>query len=197
MRAADLMSAPAVTVTPGTSAKSAIALLTAHGFTALPVVEDGDRLVGVVTEADLLHGRVIPDARVRRERPPQPKWTVGEVMTPDPDQVTSGACVAKVARLMLDRGRRALPVVDRGRVVGMITRRDLLRVLARDDLDILADLRRKLAAYGDSRRWTVSVADGAVTVLDEHDDAADRHVVRVLAESVPGVQAVTVAARPA
>ncbi|UVS78505.1 HPP family protein [Actinokineospora sp. UTMC 2448] len=197
MRADDLMSSPAVTVTPATPAKAAIALLAAHGFTALPVVEDGDRLVGLVTEADLLRGRVLPDARTPHDCPPDPKWTVGEVMTAHPCRVAPNADVARVAKLMLDRGLRSVPVTDNGRLVGMLTRRDLLRVLARDDLDILAELRRKLAAYGGGRRWTVTVADGAVTVLDEHDDPADRHVARVLAESVPGVQAVTVAAKPA
>ncbi|MFC7615422.1 HPP family protein [Actinokineospora soli] len=196
MRAKDLMSTPAVTVAPGTPAKAALAVLAAHGFTALPVVE-GDRLVGLVTEADLLRGRVVADPRTPHGVPPEPGWTVGEVMRADTLRVAPGADVATAARVMLEHGVRSVPVADGDRLVGVLTYRDLLRVLARDDLDILADVRHRLAAYGGSGRWEVSVADGAVTVLDEHDDATDRHVARVLVESVPGVQAVRVSARPA
>jgi CBS domain-containing protein len=190
----ELMSEPVVTVRPRTPAKAAIALLAAHGFTALPVVDDG-RLVGVVTESDLLRGRVVTDARTSHAPATTPETTVGAVMTRDPRTVAPNTDVAKVARLMLDERLRSVPVLENGLVVGVVTRRDLLRVLARDDLDILADVRRRLAAYGGRARWAVTVSDGAVTVVDDFDDAPDRHVARVLAESVPGVQAVTVTAK--
>jgi CBS domain-containing protein len=195
VRTRELMSSPAVTVRPRTPAKTAIALLAAHGFTALPVVDRG-RLVGVVTEADLLRGRVVTDPRTPHEPPPAPGTTVAAVMTENPRTVAPTSDAAAVARLMLDEHLRSVPVTDGDAVVGVITRRDLLRVLARDDLDILADVRRRLAAYGGPERWSVSVSDGAVTVVDDFDDAPDRHVARVLAESVPGVQTVTVAAQP-
>ena len=195
MRARDLMSSPPVTVRADTPAKAAIALLAAHGFTALPVVDGDDTLIGLVTEADLLHDRVLADPRTPHEPIPAPEQLVGSLMTPRPRTVPPGTDVARVASLMLEQHLRSLPVTDGNRVVGVLTRRDLLRVLARDDLDILADVRHRLTAYGGSRRWTVSITDGAVNIIDEHDDAADRHVAAVLTESVPGVQTVSVSSR--
>ncbi|HEX6345205.1 CBS domain-containing protein [Umezawaea sp.] len=201
MRAEDVMSSPVVTVRPDTPVKAAIGLMTSHGFTALPVVDADDRLVGIVTEADLVRDRVIPDARTlvwREDRAPvvePPPDAVGEVMTSPATAVRRSADIAEVATVMLDGHIRCTPVVDRGKLVGVVSRRDLLRTLARDDRAIVADVRHVLAKYGGHGRWAVSVADGVVTVVDEFDDAEDRHVASVLARSVPGVQAVTVTSR--
>ena len=199
MRAEDIMSSPVVTVRPDTSVKAAIGLVTSHGFTALPVVDEEDRLVGIVTEADLVRHRVIPDARtlIWRDEPPTapPPQTVGEVMSSPATAVRRGADIAEVAEVLLDAHFRCAPVVDGSRLVGVLTRRDLLRTLARDDQAIVADVRHALARYGGHGRWAVSVVDGVVTVVDEFDDQNDRHVATVLAQSVPGVQAVTVTSR--
>jgi len=200
MRAEDIMSSPAITVRPTTPVKAAIGLITSHGFTSLPVVDADDRLTGIVTEADLVRGRVIPDARtlVWREDPTPaaaPPATVGEVMTSPAIAVRGGADIAEVAKVMLDAHIRCAPVVEREKLVGVVSRRDLLRTLARDDLAIVADVRHVLARYGGHGRWVVSVADGVVSVVDEFDCAEDRHVATVLAQSVPGVQAVTVTSR--
>jgi CBS domain-containing protein len=90
-----------------------------------------------------------------------------------------------------------MPIVDGSRVVGIVTRRDLVRTLARDDQSIAADVQHRLAMYGGSSRWTVDVHDGGVAIGDEFDDATDRHVAAVLAEAVPGVTAVHVASQAA
>ncbi|HEX6345903.1 CBS domain-containing protein [Umezawaea sp.] len=199
MRAEDVMSSPAITVRPTTPVKAAIGLITSHGFTALPVVDD-DRLIGIVTEADLVRDRVIPDPRtlIWREDPTPaapPPATVGEVMTSPAIAVRVGADIAEVTKVMLDGHLRCTPVVDGERLVGVVSRRDLLRTLARDDEAIVADVRHVLARYGGHGRWVVSVADGVVAIVDEFDSAEDRHVASVLARSVPGVQAVTVSSR--
>ena len=199
MRAEDIMSSPVVTVGRGTPVKAAIGLVTSHGFTALPVVEDDDRLVGIVTEADLVRNRVVADPRTliwREESPADPPpQTVGEVMTTPAIAVRRAADAAEVAKVLLDGRIRCAPVVDGTRLVGIISRRDLLATLARDDLAIVADVRHILARYGGHGRWAVSVKDGVVTVVDEFDNHNDRHVATVLAQSVPGVQAVTVTSR--
>ena len=200
MRAEDVMSTPVVTVREDASAKAAIALLTSHGFTALPVLDERDRLVGVVTEADLMRDRVLPDPRglIWRDETPGtavPAAAVRDVMTSPAVTVRKGADIAEVAKVLLEKHFRCVPVVDGTTLVGVVSRRDLLSTLARDDLDIVADVRHRLAAYGGVGRWAVSVRDGVVTVVDEFDDHNDRHVATVLARSVPGVQAVTVTAR--
>ena len=199
MRAEDVMSTPVVTVRRDTPVKAAIGLVTSHGFTALPVVEDDDRLVGIVTEADLVRDRLIPDPRtlIWRDKTPAapPPQTVGDVMTAPATAVRRAADAAEVAKVLLDAHIRCAPVVDGTRLVGIVSRRDLLTTLARDDLAIVADVRHVLAQYGGHGRWVVTVHDGVVTILDEFDDHNDRHVATVLAQSVPGVQAVTVTSR--
>ncbi|WNV88653.1 CBS domain-containing protein [Umezawaea sp. Da 62-37] len=200
MRAEDVMSTPAVTVREDAPAKSAIALLTSHGFTALPVLDADDRLVGVVTEADLMRDRVLPDARGliwRDEEPaaPAPARLVRDAMTGPAVAVRAAADIAEVAKVLLDKHIRCVPVADGTTLLGIVSRRDLLRTLARDDDAIVTDVRHRLAAYGGHGRWAVSVLDGAVTVVDEFDDADDRHVATVLAASAPGVQSVDVTAR--
>jgi CBS-domain-containing membrane protein len=201
MRAEDIMSSPVVTVRPETPAKAAITTLAAHGFTALPVVDDDGQLIGVVTEADLMRDRVVVDAKARiwrsdHEAPHEPPArTVGEVMTTPAVGMTRHCDTADLARTMLEDHVRSIPIVDGSTVVGIVTRRDLLRSLTRDDKAILAEVRHRLAAFSTSYRWTVAVEDGAVKILDEFDNATDRHVATVLAETVPGVQTVEVTPR--
>lgn len=66
MRACDIMTKPVITVRPDTTVRDTAGLLASHGFTAVPVVDQDDRLVGIVTEADLLRDRFPRDARNRR-----------------------------------------------------------------------------------------------------------------------------------
>ncbi|WP_197319072.1 HPP family protein [Saccharomonospora sp. NB11] len=193
MRAKDIMTSPVVTVSPDDSVKRATRLLAEHGFTALPVVDDSDRVVGIVTEADVVADRVPPDARYRTDRTTTPvPETVGEVMTSSPTCTQQGADVAELVGTLLEGHLRAVPVLAGTKLVGIVTRSDVVRALSRDDADIARDVRRRLMIYGGPDRWHVTVDGGTVTVLDDHDDATDRHVATVLAESVPGVVRATV-----
>jgi CBS-domain-containing membrane protein len=202
MRARDVMSSPVVTVTTGTTVKQAAELLAGNGFTALPVLDDDEQLIGIVTEADLVHDRFPRDARYRsahpdyHSAPSAPTATVGDVMTSPVIGMGAGTDVVDLVTVMLDDRLRSIPIVDGSTVVGIVTRRDLLRVLARDDNEIAADIRRRLANYGRASRWTVEVHDGAVDVTDEFNDATDRHIAAVIVESVPGVTCVRVASVP-
>ncbi|WP_018683757.1 CBS domain-containing protein [Actinokineospora enzanensis] len=190
MRAREIMSVPVLTVTPETPVKRVAELLAAKGFTALPVVDGAGRLVGMVGEADVVRGRIPVDPRFRtaaaEDEAPPPR-TVGEVMTVPAVSVDAGADVAAVARVMVAHRHRSLPVAAGGRVIGIVTRGDLVRVLARSDADLETDVRRRLAVFGGPGRWSVRVDDGAVRITDRFDDPGDRHIARVLAESVPGV----------
>lgn len=127
MRTGDIMSRPVVRVSPQTPVTEAASVLVEHGFSALPVVEAG-RLVGIATEADLINARIpAGDAATSATRASS---TVGEVMSPDPVSRTSDSDVADVVGEMLDRRLRAIPVVDDGALVGILTRRDVLRCVA-------------------------------------------------------------------
>lgn len=131
----DLMSSPAVTISWASTVEHAASVLRSRGFSALPVIDEDGRLVGIVSEADVLDGRVPPDPRRRGPsgpnpvRPGCPGGTVADVMTTPVESLTPGADAADAAEIMLDEGIRCLPVVDGHAVVGVITRRDLLRVI--------------------------------------------------------------------
>lgn len=196
MRACDIMTSPVITVLPETSIKEAAGILAAHGFTALPVVDrsvDGDdRLVGIVTEADLMRDRIPRDPRTRHLPTSKPAegpvtTTVGEVMTTPVTAMAQGADVAELAAALLDAHQRSMPIVDGSRVVGIVTRRDIVKTVARDDATVATDVRRRLEIYGGEGRWQVDVHDGVATIGDQFDDESDRHVAKVLAEAVPGV----------
>jgi CBS-domain-containing membrane protein len=194
MFARDVMSSPVVSVTTGTRVKEAAGLLASGGYTALPVVDERDAVLGIVTEADIVRGRFPRDPRARMTSPrgadaPTAGATVGEVMTTDVLSTTPATDVVDLVTVMLEHGVRSIPIVDAGRLVGIVTRRDLLAALARDDETIAAAVRQRLTAYGGSERWTVAVTDGTVSIQDTHNDPTDRHVAEVLAQSVPGVVA--------
>jgi CBS domain-containing protein len=150
------MSRPVVTVRTETTVKDAAELLAGNGFTAMPVLDEGDALIGMGAGTDVV------------------------------DLVT----------VMLDDRIRSVPIVDGHTVVGIVTRRDLLRVLARADSLIARAIRHRLANYGGGSRWTVEVHGGAAAITDEYDDATDRHVAAVIAEGVPGVTSVHVVSVP-
>jgi CBS domain-containing protein len=200
MRAQDVMSSPVVTARPDQPVKEIAALLAERGFTSAPVVDDDGHLVGMVTEADVLRDRIPVDARTRiwqdENVEAHPAQTVAEVMSTPAVAVTPGADASAIARMMLDDHVRAVPVVDGGRgVAGIVTRRDLLRAIATDDATVLTAVRSRLAAYGGADRWAVTVHDGLVEIVDDFDDATDRHVAQVIAESVPGAAEVRVRSR--
>jgi CBS domain-containing protein len=183
MRARDIMTSPAITVTPEVPVRGAAALLVSHGFTALPVVDEDKKIIGVVTEADLLRNGYLEETGGR---------TVGEVMTSPSVAMDSGAEASVIARVLVDDRIRCLPIVDGSRVIGVVTRRDLVRALARTDTTVAADVQRVLDIYGDGRKWTVVVRDGEAVVGADNPDEETKNVLTALAGSIPGVLRVRV-----
>ncbi len=114
----DRMSAPAIAARPDTSFQQALALMQERGIRRLPVVDDRERLVGIVAQRDLL----IAALRYLTSR-----VDVSEVMASKVVSVTSDTSLADVARLMLRHKIGGLPVVDGGRLVGVITESDIFR----------------------------------------------------------------------
>lgn len=195
MRVKDVMTSPVYDVAPETAVEDAARLMTTKSVTALPVV-DGDRLVGMISEGDLLWHRVPsdPTARLRRypdTNPDNRPGKVSEVMSPYPLTTRPQANLAEVAEQMLDSDVRSIPVLEDDRVVGIISRRDILKTVVRGD-DVLAkDVQHRLDEYGDgSRRWDTAVKAGVATVTGNFVDDSEQAVVAILARTVPGVAAV-------
>ncbi len=193
MRARDVMSRPVYSVRPDTPIEQAAALLDNHGFAAAPVVNGNGRLVGIVSEADLLRNRVPPDvtARLRRDVPApagdRPRL-VSQVMTTAVIAMPPEADLAEVTEQLLGRQIRSLPIVERGEVVGIVSRRDILHSMVRTDDVLSMEVHHRLDQYAGGRhRWNVAVADGVVQVAGSFDDEVERQVVTLLARTVPGV----------
>jgi CBS domain-containing protein len=190
MRVRDVMSSPVVTVAPDTHLKEVADLLVRHEVSAVPVVEDG-ALVGIVSEADLVPLELAPDPRAHlapvREPPPGVPRVVAEVMTREVVALPEGADAAEAGRLMLERRIKSIPVVQGRRVVGIVARRDLLKVLARGDEEIAGDLRTLLEEeLGPPSPYRVTVREGVVELTGPPDPTV-RRLATLLVRGVPGV----------
>jgi CBS domain-containing protein len=131
MKARDVMTSPVITLRPDTPVPKAADLRCSHGFTAAPVLDADGQLVGIVTEADLVRSPVVPDWwQIQREPDP----TVEEVMTRAPTAMHPEDDLADVVALMLDSRVRSIPILDDGELVGIVTRRDVLRAVARREM---------------------------------------------------------------
>jgi CBS domain-containing protein len=192
----EVMSSPAVTVAPGTPLKHAVQLLDGHRITAMPVVDDQGHLVGVVSEADVLRDTVTPDRRAHERSveiaAPPVHLAVTDVMTHLPISVSPDDDLSRAVDLLVDTQVKSLPVVAYGRVVGMVSRRDVIAVLARQDALIEAEVDEALRLAG--VECVVGVDDGVVQ-LDGAQSAESLRVARVIASRVPGV--IGVSGRPA
>ncbi len=191
MKVREIMSRPVITVPPGLPVKHVAAILVEKRISAVPVVDGEDRLEGIVTEDDLVQLETEPDPRSHILPLPRPRGslpaTAEEAMTRDVIWLTEDADVAEAARLMLERHVKRIPVLSGSRVIGMVSRRDILKVLARTDGEIqleLADLLQdEVAMMG---RFRADVWGGVVTLRGSRDDR-ERRLAVLLARSVPGV----------
>jgi CBS domain-containing protein len=189
----EVMSSPVVTVGPRTPVKQAVRLLDEHRITSMPVVDEEGRLVGVVSEADVLRDALPPDRRahdrlVELAAPPV-HLVVTDVMTHLPMSVGPDDDLVDAVELMVDTQVKSLPVVSSGRVVGMVSRRDVIAVLARQDGLIEAEVDEALREAG--VECVVEVDDGLV-ILRDGDDPERMHVAQVIASRIPGVVGVSI-----
>ena len=180
------MTAPAVTVGPETPVKDAARILVERDFSALPVVDAEGGLVGIVTEADLLPLEA-PDPRAQlRPRGPAPAL-VSEVMTQDVITTEPGAELSMAAGLMLQAAIKHLPVLEGGRLAGILSRHDIVRVLAAPDGRVEERVREVLADEGAGLVQAGVHVDHGVVVLSGVADQRTRQLAEALARSVPGV----------
>jgi CBS domain-containing protein len=155
----DVMTHEVIAMQPGASLREAARVLVTRRVSGLPVVDSVGRVLGVLSEADVL----VKDGAGRRGRGPL-AWLVdpldvadrlrldarfvGEAMTAPPITIESNRSVAAAAALMIDRGVNRLPVVDDGELVGIVTRADLIRAFARTDGEISREIIGAVVAVG-------------------------------------------------
>lgn len=185
-RVSDVMTTTVITVDRLTPYKEIARLLAEHRISGLPVLKMGREVVGVVTEADLLREQANTARRLRSSarrsrrlggsRPPA--LTAGELMTSPVIVIGPHATVPAAARLMTEHHVQRLPVTnENGKLVGIVSRRDLISVFLRPDADIAADIRRILGDIVLARPGEADVAvhTGIVTLTGTLDPKAGMH----------------------
>lgn len=194
MYAREIMTRHVVTIGPEATVKEAIHRLNRYGITSMPVVDDADRLVGVVSEPDLLRGEVLDDAPARRQVPggwpERAPRTVGDVMTAHVMSVTEAVDAVDIARVMLETGVKSVPVVRDHSVIGVVSRSDIIHALATSDERIRDQVQALLADAG-MHGWTVAVNDSEV-ILTGPDGSNDVRIAEILTRTVSGVATVRV-----
>ncbi|WP_228637818.1 CBS domain-containing protein [Microtetraspora sp. AC03309] len=193
----EMMTAPVVTVPRTWSVKQAIHLLYEQDITAAPVVDEKGRMVGIVSEMDLLRGEfeTDPGSYLRPEALPgsQPSVGVEEVMTSNVRTVQEQADVLDVVDLMITMGVKSVPVLRDGDVVGMASRRDLMGILAHGDERIRDDVLAALRDSLETTSWQVTVRDGLVELHGADVDDRSARIAEIIARTVPGVAGVVLA----
>ena len=216
MKASDVMTRKVLTVEPGTSVARAIRLMLDNNVSGLPVLADDGKVVGILTEGDLLRRSETGTERHR------PRWLeilmgpgrmageyvrthgrkVEEIMTSDPVSVTGDTPLDEVVGLMERRRIKRVPVIDGDVLVGVVSRADLLGSLlrtldaqdsqTRSDDEILEQILAELAktAWVPRDGLSISVKDGVVDLNGVILEEKEREALRVVAENTPGVRAV-------
>jgi CBS domain-containing protein len=216
MLARDVMTSPPITVAPDTPVAEVATVLLENRISAVPVVDAGGRMIGIVSEGDLLRRA---DAQTERRRP---QWlellldrnvtaadfvkTHGnrarDVMTPDVVTVTPDTELTEIASILERRRIKRVPVVDtEGRPIGIVSRANLLhglvaqpRAAVAEDVEVRdAEIRRRLDEVlpdvpgVDLRRINAVVKEGTVFLWGTVKSDNQRRALTVAAESIPGV----------
>ena len=214
MKAHDVMTWGTITVEPDASVTRAVRLMLQNKISGLPVVDANGQLVGMVTEGDFLRRGELGTQRQR------PRWLefllgpgrlaaeyvrssgqkVGEVMTPEPWTVTPETPLDEVVHLMERHRVKRLPVVQDGKLIGIVSRANLLHALASVAHEVKAPagddatIRERILAECAKQSWAthvnVVVRDGVVGLWGVITDERERQAFIVAAENVPGVKAV-------
>jgi CBS domain-containing protein len=196
----DLMTTPVVTVGPETPFKEIVVRLAEHRVSAVPVVDNDQRVLGVVSEADLLLKEEYPEPeqdiplwwtkRTRLNRAKAAASMARDLMTVAVVAIAPEATAAEAARRMHTAGVKRLPVVEGGRLVGIVSRADLLKVFGRSD----AAIRREIiedVIVGEfmmaPSRFFLHVTDGVVVLQGRVER---RSLLPYLVRAVQGVEGV-------
>lgn len=197
---ASVMTRDVVTVSPTTDFATIVDVLSANRISAVPVVNGDGRPIGVVSEADLLHKQAnrgepvqVPLLAGRRTRQRLHKATAvlaRDLMTTPVRTITAGQVLSEAARELARGEVRRLFVVDGTRLVGILARRDLLRVFLRGDDEIREEITREVferTLWADPATFTVSVRKGVATLSGQLDRRTETDIAAGLVAAVPGV----------
>ncbi len=216
MQARDIMTPRVVTVRPDATIAEAIRLMLQNRISGLPVVDAAGNLVGIVTEGDFLRRA---EAGTEKRRPRWVEFILGpgrlaneythshgrkirEVMTDTPVSVDEFTPVSQIVSLMEQRRIKRVPVVRANKLVGIVSRANLLHIMGRLAAEAKptsqsdADIRAKILAELAKQPWAptaglnVIVRDGVVELKGAIFDERERAALKVAAENVPGVKAV-------
>ncbi|ULE31523.1 CBS domain-containing protein [Mycobacterium sp. IDR2000157661] len=177
----EVMTRPVITVRCAAALRAAAVPLAEDGYAGVPVVDDDGRLAGMLTVGDILRAR---EAALE---------TAGAAMTAPAVAVELSTDLDTVGRLLLQRGVRSVPVIDdENRVVGIVSRGDILRLNLTSDDAIAVGVQKLLDNYTGRRRWIAQVREGSVTVAGRFDDESERRIATALARMVPGIREVQI-----
>jgi CBS domain-containing protein len=216
MNASDIMTRDLVTIRRDASITEAIHFMLDNKVSGLPVLDDQDKVVGVLTEGDLLRRS---ETGTERHRPRWLEFLMGpgriagdyvrthgrrveEIMSRDPVSVTGDVVLSDVVQLMEDRRIKRVLVIENDVLTGIVSRADLLRALARtldeqpaathDDEEILRGIHAELtkANWVPRDGLAITVTNGVVDLNGVILEEKEREALRVVAENTPGVTAV-------
>lgn len=200
----DVMTSPVRSVAADTPLKEVARLLVEHRISGLPVVNASGEVMGVVSEADFLAKESGPVEHHSRfgwltgagraeahERQVIAASTAGQAMTAPADTIDAGQPLSEAARRMAQAGRNRLPVTEDGRLVGILTRADVVRTFARDDDAVLASVQQAIRAIDGLR--VIDVREGVVRLSGTVPHPSVVAALSYLVAHVSGVVAVDTA----
>ena len=215
LTAADVMTTAVITVTPGTAIHEIAKLLCDRHISGVPVIDGEERLLGIVSEGDLIgHARLAGEQRrswwqtflsgpavLAQHYAKSHGRTASDVMTTEVVTVVETTSVADTARALERHRIKRVPVLRDGKLVGIVTRSNLLQVLATTDVSKpmnVADrvIRERLNEELKGQPWAhllaknIVVEDGVVHLFGLVQSDEERHAIRLAAENQAGVKAV-------
>jgi CBS domain-containing protein len=204
MKIRDVMSRPALTVRPETPLKEVARQLVEHRISGLPVTDAEGRVLGVISEADLLlkeggpanvrhrrFSRYLGDSpKTRAQLAKLAATTAGEAMTAPAVTIDGDRPVSAAATVMTERGINRLPVVEAGILVGVVSRADLVRAYVRSDAELEAVVRDEVlyrALWVNPALFEVTVRNGIVRIAGSVGRRSTAEVIERVTRLVPGV----------
>lgn len=207
MTIADVMTSPVFTVRRETPLKDVAHLLIDNGVSGVPVVDEDGAVLGIVSEADFLvkeqgageirHRRL---ARLLGDRPEAlhqldviAARNAGEAMTTPAVTIEASRPIREAAAMMTARGINRLPVTDNGKLVGIVTRADLVRAYVRTDAELVRTIRDDVLLrilWLDPNGFEVSVENGEASISGHVERRSTAQIIEETLRMVPGIVAV-------